>query len=102
MDASNAVMPIRQNHDYGYHPAGRTGVWSDELSRRNYRLSGGRWHLRTIDDATHVLEPDGLRTNRAQGKRAVQRTLRTTKEAVWVAAPDCTRPLRRAMGIGRV
>ena len=68
VDASNAVMPIHQNHDYGYHPAGRTGVWSDELSRRNYKLSGSRWHLRTIDDATHVLEPDGLRTNPAQGE----------------------------------
>ena len=39
---------------------------------------------------------------RRRGKRAVQRTLRTAKEAVRMAALDCTRPLRRAMGIGRV
>jgi hypothetical protein len=102
VDASNAVMAIHQNHDYGYHPAGRAGVWSDELSRRNYILGGGRWHLRTIDDATHVLGPHGLRANPARGKRAAQRILRTAKEAVWMAALDWTRPVRRAMRIGRV
>src|SRR5262245_25349056 len=28
VDASDAVMAIHQNHDYGYHPAGKSGVWS--------------------------------------------------------------------------
>jgi hypothetical protein len=48
VDASNAVMAIHRKHDYGYHPAGKAGVWSDELSRRNYMLSGGRRHLACI------------------------------------------------------
>jgi hypothetical protein len=40
-DASQAVMAVHKNHD-GYHPAGKAGVWTDALSRRNYELTGGR------------------------------------------------------------
>jgi hypothetical protein len=98
VDASEAVMAIHQNHDYGYHPAGKEGVWTDALAQRNYALAGGRWHLRTIDDATHVLGPAGLRENPARRKRAAARVLRTAKDAAWVTAMDWTRPLRRAMG----
>ena len=99
VDATEAVMAVHQNHDYGYHPAGKTGVWTDEWSRRNYELAGGRWHLRTIDDATHVLGPDGLKANPARGKRAAERVLRTAKDAAWVTAMDWTRPLRNAVGL---
>ena len=41
VDASEAVPAVHQNHDYGYHPAGKTGVWTDDLARRNYELAGG-------------------------------------------------------------
>src|SRR6266581_2675195 len=99
VDASEAVMAIHQNHDYGYHPAGKTGVWNDELSRRNYRLAGGRWHLRTIDDATHVLSPNGLKANEARTRRAVERFFRTAKDAAWMTAMDWTRPVRSAVGL---
>jgi hypothetical protein len=99
VDASEAVMAIHQNHDYGYHPAGKTGVWNDELSQRNYRLAGGRWHLRTIDDATHVLGPNGLKANEARTKRTVERFFRTAKDAAWMTAMDWTRPVRSAVGL---
>jgi hypothetical protein len=99
VDASEAVMAIHQNHDYGYHPAGKTGVWNDELSQRNYRLAGGRWHLRTIDDATHVLGPDGLKANPMRTRRAVERFFRTAKDAAWMTAMDWTRPMRNAVGL---
>ena len=99
VDASEAVMAIHQNHDYGYHPAGKEGVWTDALAQRNYKLAGGRWHLRTIDDATHVLGPAGLRQNPTRRKRAATRVLRTAKEAAWVTAMDWTRPLRSALGL---
>lgn len=99
VDASEAVMAIHQNHDYGYHPAGKAGVWSDELAQRNLELAGGRWHLCTIDDATHVLGPEGLRANPARRKRAVQRYWRTAKDAAWMAALDWTRPVRHAVGL---
>jgi hypothetical protein len=101
VDASEAVMAIHQNHDYGYHPAGKAGVWSDELARRNLKLAGGRWHLCTIDDATHVLGPDGLRENPARRKRSMERYWRTAKNAAWLTALDWTRPARRAIGIGK-
>jgi hypothetical protein len=95
VDASEAVMAIHQNHDYGYHPPGKTGVWTDELARRNYELASGRWHLRTIDDATHVLGPSGLEENPARRKRTAARILKTAKEAAWMTAMDWTRPARR-------
>jgi hypothetical protein len=99
VDASEAVLAVHQNHDYGYHPAGKTGVWTDELSRRNYELAGGRWHLRTIDDATHVLGRSGLQANPARRKRAAARVIKTAREAAWITAMDWTRPLRRAVGL---
>ncbi|HVO56847.1 MAG TPA: hypothetical protein VMT51_04040, partial [Dongiaceae bacterium] len=101
VDATEAATAIHQNHDYTYHPGGKNGVWSDEYSRRNYRLAGGRWHLRTIDDATHVLGPDGLRENPRLRKRTAQRMLRTLKEAAWMTAMDWTRPARAAVGLRR-
>lgn len=100
VDASSAVMAIHQNHDYGYHPAGKTGVWTDELSQRNYQLAGGRWHLRTIDDATHLVGTAGVHSNPAQITRTAQRNLRNAKESVWSAALQWTRPIRRAIGVG--
>jgi hypothetical protein len=98
VDASAAVMAIHQNHDYGYHLGGKTGVWTDEFAQRNYRLAGGRWHLCTIDDATHVLSPDGVKPNPTRRMRAVQRFLRTATESVRLTALDWTRPMRRAIG----
>lgn len=101
VDASQTVLAVHQNHDYGYHRAGKEGVWADELSERNYRLAGGRWHLCTIDDATHLLGPDGLRRNPRRCQRALQRCVRITKDAVWMTAMDWSRPLRRALRIGK-
>jgi hypothetical protein len=99
VDASEAVMAIHQNHDYGYHPAGKTGVWNDELSQRNYRLAGGRWHLRTIGDATHLLGPGGLKANPMRTRRTMERFFRTAKDAAWMTAMDWTRPMRNAVGL---
>ena len=102
VDASQAVTAIHQNHDYGYHPAGKAGVWTDALSQRNYELAGGRWHLRTIEDATQVLGREGsLRENPGRAARAGARVLRTVRDAAWMAAMDWTRPLRRAAGLGK-
>jgi hypothetical protein len=101
VDASEAVMAIHQNHDYGYHPAGKTGVWSDALSQRNYRLAGGRWHLRTIDDASHVLNRDELKPRPDHRRRTAARFLKTARDAVWTTAMGWTRPLRSALGLRR-
>jgi hypothetical protein len=99
VDASEAVVAIHQNHDYGYHPAGRKGVWSDEQSKRNLELAGGRWHLCTIDDATHLLNSAGLRPNPEWRKQAVRRFIRALKETLWFSVLDWSRPLRKAIGL---
>jgi hypothetical protein len=99
IDASEAVIAIHQNHDYGYHPAGRTGVWGDELAMRNLYLAGGRWHLCTIDDATHLLGPEGLRANPRRVPQAVSRLVRTVRQSLWWGALDRTRSVRRALGL---
>jgi hypothetical protein len=99
VDASDAVVAIHQNHDYGYHPAGRPGVWGDEQAIRNLAVAGGRWHLCTIDDATHLVGPEGLRENPRRRSQAVRRFARTAREGLWLGALDWTRPLRRAIGL---
>jgi hypothetical protein len=95
VDASDEVMAIHQNHDYGYHPGGRIGVWNDELAVRNKELAGSKWHLYTIEDATRRLTPTGESGN---WKRAFMPYKRWITPA-WYTALDWTRPIRHAMGL---
>src|SRR5215472_2219084 len=99
VDASEAVLAIHQNHNYGYHPSGRLGVWTDEQSIRNLELAGGRWHLCTIDDATHRLGPMGLRSNPGRNKQVLRRLVRIAREVIWFGALNWSRPLRKAIGL---
>ena len=99
VDASEMVTAIHQNHDYGYHPAGAKGVWTDEQAKENYTLAGGRWHLMTIDDATHILSADGERGNLRRVWAPYWRYLRPKVAPAWFALLDLTRPLRRALGM---
>lgn len=99
VDASDVVTAIHQNHDYAYHPAGAKGVWTDEQARENYELAGGRWHLFTIDDATHILSADGERGNPRRLWAPYWRYLRPKTAPLWFALLDWTRPLRHALGM---
>ena len=99
VDASEVVLAIHQNHDYGYHPAGKTGVWNDELAARNFYLAGSRWHLCTINDATHLLGATGLRANARSLTQAAFRFARTCREILWWGALDWTRPIRNSLGL---
>jgi hypothetical protein len=99
VDASEMVTAIHQNHDYGYHPAGAKGVWTDEQAKENYSLAGGRWHLRTIDDATHILGPSGERVNLRRLWAPYWRYARPKVAPAWYALLDWTRPLRHALGV---
>jgi hypothetical protein len=101
VDASGAVLAVHQNHDYGSHPAGRTGVWTDELGRHNLVVAGSRWHLCTIDDATHLLSPAGLRPNPERRKQLVRRFIRTLRDTLWFGVLDWSRPLRKTIGLRR-
>lgn len=102
VDVSAVVTAIHQNHDYGYHPAGAHGVWNDQQARRNFELAGGRRHLFTIDDATHVLEAVGERGNSRRLWAPYWRYLRPIFIPLWFAILDLTRPLRSAMGLRTV
>ena len=97
VDVSRLATAIHQNHDYGYHPAGARGVWNDEQAMRNYELAGGRWHLCTIDDATHVLESQGERANLKRFWAPYWRATRPKWTPVWFALLDLTRPVRRLL-----
>jgi hypothetical protein len=101
IDVSPCVLAIHQNHDYGYHPAGSTGVWNDEQARRNFALAGGRWHLYTIADATHILEETEERRNWLRFWAPYWRWLRPKCIPVWFAFLGITRPLRKALGLRR-
>jgi hypothetical protein len=99
IDASEAVVAIHQNHDYAYHPAGRSGVWNDELAKRNEALAGSGWHRCTIDDATHVLRPEVPRKNPRKNRQRVMRFSSTLWQSSRLAVLDWTRPLRHALGL---
>jgi hypothetical protein len=107
VDASDAVIAAHQNHDYGYHPWGKQGVWNDEEAGNNYRLAGGWRHLRTIADASEVLLAEPLRANRRRywtaAKRWASQGGRTVRHQVlqrtWFWVLGITRPLRTAAGL---
>jgi hypothetical protein len=101
VDVSSQVTAIHQNHDYGYHPAGAQGVWTDPQARRNYQLAGGRWHLYTIADSTHILESSGERRNWGRFFAPHWRVLRPKLIPAWFALLALTRPVRNLLGLRR-
>jgi hypothetical protein len=101
VDVSRQVTVIHQNHDYGYHPAGAQGVWTDPQARRNYELAGGKWHLYTIADATHILDAASERPNRTRFFAPYWRVLRPKLIPAWFALLAVTRPVRKLVGLRR-
>ena len=107
VDASAIVVAVHQNHDYGYHPQGKFGVWNDEQSQRNLQLGGGWDHLRNLLDATEVLRLDGIRPNRMRYWRTVKRFIPRAERflrfevwnPIWFFFLGVTRPIRSALGL---
>ena len=107
VDVSPVVIAVHQNHDYGYHPQGRQGVWHGLEAGQNHQLAAGGRHLRTIADATEVLHANRLKSNRKRYWSAAKRT--AVRGERWllfdVLQPmaffvlGITRPLRRALGL---
>jgi hypothetical protein len=107
IDASAAVLAVHQNHDYGYHPQGKSGVFHGVEAGRNYELAGGWKHLRTIADATELLRRDGLKPNRLRHWAAARRyawqagrvLLHDGIEPLWFFFLRLTRPVRRRLSL---
>ena len=111
VDASPAVMAIHQNHDYGYHPKGQKGVWTDEQSQQNLKLCGGYGHLSTIESAQFVLHHKGLKPNPFYKLAHLRITVRRVLTKAWSSAVaflqtwlwypflNVSRPLRNKIGL---
>jgi hypothetical protein len=107
IDASSAVLAAHQNHDYGYHPQGKDGVFCGAEAERNYELAGGWRHLRTIADGTGVLGEGGLRPNRLRhwsgakryARQAGRVFLHSGIQRAWFFVLGLTRPVRRKIGL---
>jgi len=102
VDASDAVVAIHQNHGYGCGPASHSQLWNDVASQHNEAVAGSRWHLCTIEDATHLLGPSGLRPNPGRNRQMARRLVRTARKAFWFSVLNWTRPLRKAVGLRKV
>jgi hypothetical protein len=67
VDVSPAVVAIHQNHDYSHHPKGKSEVREGPERKRNREMAGVWWHLYTIEDATQILDADGMHRSRRHG-----------------------------------
>src|SRR5262245_30407224 len=61
IDATAAVMPVHQNHDYSHHPEGQYGTRHGDEALNNETLAGDALRLFALTDATHLLTPTRLR-----------------------------------------
>ncbi len=65
IDASQRVLAIHQNHDYGHVQGGVKRIANGPEARFNMQLAGGNKHLFTIWDSTHVLTERGIEARKA-------------------------------------
>ena len=99
IDASAMVRAVHQNHDYGYHPEGEKGVWEGEEAQENYALLHGHRRFRTLDNATHLLKPDGMHRNHRDWYVQAKRDVYDRLSPAWFRLLDVTRPLRQRIGL---
>jgi hypothetical protein len=62
IDATQTVTVIHQNHDYSNHPGGISGMVKGPEARQNFHMAGGWKHMFDLNDATHILTTDGIKT----------------------------------------
>jgi hypothetical protein len=79
VDATRAVNAVHQGHDYGHLVGGKGEAYYGEEAARNLELAGGKAHLYTIHDASHVLADGRLRRNLG----ATLRLRENARKAVW-------------------
>jgi len=98
VDASRDIIAIHQNHDYFYHAGGFPGILRGEEAMENRRLAGGKWHLYTLDEATHKLTGGRARYNWKHSWGPVERYL---LRPAWFSLLNLTLPMRRVLGLQR-
>lgn len=99
VDASWMVCAVHQNHDYGYHPDGEKGVWEGEEAQQNYQLLEGHRKFRTLENATHLLQTDGLHRNYRHWVVQMKRNFYDALSSGWFLVLDLTRPIRHLIGL---
>jgi hypothetical protein len=97
VDASNTVMAVHQNHDYGYHPDGEAGVWEGEEAQENMRLYSRQFA--TLHNATYLLKARRLRRNYSGAVVRSWRRLVAAWYRVWFALLHATRPVRHWLSL---
>ena len=69
IDATQRVLVVHQNHDYGHHPGKMAGMFKGPEAQANATLMGGmlQGYTRalTARDADQTLTPNGLTPNRS-------------------------------------
>jgi len=61
VDLTGYVVPIHQNHSYGFSPNGQANALKSEETQRNLALAEGETHLYTLLDVPFHLTPNGIR-----------------------------------------
>jgi hypothetical protein len=62
-DATHDVRAVHQSHGYGHVEGGMDEAYYGEEAARNLELAGGKDHLYTLHDASHLLRGGKLRRN---------------------------------------
>jgi hypothetical protein len=63
VDATADVVAVHQRHDYAHVEGGKAEAYYGEEAARNLELAGGKSHLYTLHDASHVLRDGRLHRN---------------------------------------
>jgi hypothetical protein len=95
VDATEVVLAVHQNHDYSHHPQGLMGVLEGEEGHQNRRLAGHGYC--TIEDATHKLTAEGIKSYRRPFLSSVKQDARTW----WWELLRVTVPIRKPLGLRR-
>lgn len=93
VDATPSVLAVHQNHHYGHHTGGKTGVFHGPEAARNFALTGGEHHHYSLGVATHLV------TARGAERRRPGRWMLEHVQTRWTGASrQALRTLERASG----
>lgn len=104
IDATERVMAVHQDHDYG--GLSKEALWAGQEAKDNRKLMGSKYQ--TLDDVSHLLLPSGLRSiwtpgellrhpRRLLGKYPLLRSPLRIAETLL----ERSRPMRTTLGLTR-